>query len=179
MARNYRSVVGITKFLSEAYLQEINSKDTRISVVRLPNVSWTPGSVHLIFERLINEDRPITVTHPEMSRRFIGGTFAANIILHALESGTHKGTLVVTSPPVRITDLAQSMIAEAGKDLPIEIIGVRPGEKLVEEGYDADEVSHTDMFGLSLLKEEANWEKDIGRAFDMLRSKPGCTIKSL
>lgn len=177
LVRNHKSVVGITKYLTEAYIQKLNTQITRVVTIRLPNVSWTPGSVHLIFERLINECKTITITHPDMSRRFVSGEEAAEIILFGFREVNNKDILVVSKPPLKITELAAEMIASSGKDLAIEYIGMRPGEKLAEEGYDKREITHTSKTYLSLLKEINFKESDVLKSLEMLKSKPGFSIK--
>lgn len=179
LVRNHKSVVGITKFLSEAYIKKLNNTTTSLITIRLPNVSWTPGSVHLIFERLIREDKPITITHPDMSRRFVSREEAADIILFGLKEVPGKGILVVNKPPLKITLLASEMIASSGKDLNIEYIGIRPGEKLAEEGYAEKELLHTSKEGLSLLKEINFENSEVLRALEMLQSKPGFSLDDL
>lgn len=179
MARNHKSVVGITKFLSEAYIKNLKKTTTRLIIIRLPNVSWTPGSVHLIFERLIREDKSITITHPDMSRRFVSREEAAEIILFGLKEIPTKGILVMNKPPLKITQLASDMIASSGKDLSIDYIGIRPGEKLAEEGYAEKELLHTSKEGLSLLKEVNFENSEVLRAFELLQSKPGFSLDNL
>jgi UDP-N-acetyl-D-glucosamine 4,6-dehydratase len=176
LVRNHKSVVGIAKYLTEAYISELDTQETRIVTVRLPNISWTPGSVHLIFERLIKEDKPLTITHPDMSRRFISREQAAELIIHALHASRNKEIWVVTKPPQNITSLAGEMVRDAGKDLSIEFVGMRQGEKLAEEGYREGEVLHTSKEDFSLLK-EVNFDKsEIFKAIEMLRAKPGFSL---
>jgi FlaA1/EpsC-like NDP-sugar epimerase len=178
MARNHKSAVGITKYLTEAYIQKTNTQGTRFIIVRLPNISWTPGSVHLIFDRLIKANKPLTITHPDMSRRFITREEAAGLILHALREGNDKDIWIVTKPPQKITELAREMIDEAGKDPGIDFIGIKPGEKLVEEGYRDDQLIHTSKQDFSLLKEVNFEENELSEAIEMLNAKPGFSIKT-
>ncbi|HEY9114836.1 MAG TPA: polysaccharide biosynthesis protein, partial [Bacteroidales bacterium] len=90
LARPPVSVVGITKYLTEAAIQNIFFQNINLITLRLPNVSFSPGSVHLIFERQIREGKPLTITHPAMTRRFISGEEAADFILYALTFGKNK-----------------------------------------------------------------------------------------
>lgn len=176
LVRNHKSVVGITKYLSEAYIQNLEKNTTKLITVRIPNVSWTPGSVHLIFERLINENQAITITHPDMSRRFVTGNEAADFICYGLEKGNDKDIFFVSKQPDKITDIAREMIDESGKDLNIEYIGMRPGEKLAEEAYEPDEIKHTGFEEIALLKQKSLGVKKTAEAITMLQNKPGFTI---
>jgi UDP-N-acetyl-D-glucosamine 4,6-dehydratase len=176
LARDHKSVVGITKYLGEWYIQQVDPVSTCLVTIRIPNVAATPGSVHLIFQRLINENKPITITHPEMSRRFITGKEAASFILYALEHPQNKGTFIVDKSPLKITELASEMIAASGKDIGIEYIGIRPGEKLAERGYEGCELQNTSMEYLSLLSELVYDDRGKRHALQLLKSKPGFTM---
>ena len=173
LARNHQSVVGITKYLSEAYLNASGKSLTKTITLRLPNISWTPGSVHLIFQRLINEEKAITITHPDMSRRFIDGEEAAKFILFSLENGNDRDIFVVSKTPEKIMTLAKTMINDSGKDIDITLIGMKPGEKLEEETYSNSEIKHTAMKNLSLLLRKPFGSSEIEQAKQILRSKPG------
>ena len=176
MVRNYQSVVGITKYLSEAEIQAQEKSLTKLITVRLPNISWTPGSVHQIFERLINKINPITITHPDMSRRFISGQEAADTIYYALKNGEDRDIYIINKPPEKITELARQMIAKSGKSIEVSFIGMRPGEKLEEETYSDTEVSDASFNDLALLKENIPEKDGIKIALNLLSNKPGFTI---
>ena len=145
--------------------------------MRLPNISWTPGSVDHIFERLINENKPITITHPDMSRRFISGYEAAADIYYALKNGADRDIFVINKPPDKITELARQMIAKSGKSIDVLFIGMRPGEKLAEETYSDTEVSDISFNHLALLKENLPGINGIKIAMTLLLNKPGFTIE--
>ena len=176
LVRNCQSLVGITKFLSEADIQNGIHGETQKIILRLPNVSWTPGSVHLIFERLLKEGKTITITHPDMSRRFITGEEAASYIRYVLKNGKNKECFVINKPPEKITDLARKMMQEKGMNIDLSFIGMRPNEKLVEEVYVEDEITNTTFNDLALLKDQIPIE-DSRQALIDLQSKPGFTIK--
>jgi len=116
------SVVGITKYLVESTIQNSKRPNLKQIIIRLPNVSYSPGSVHLIFERQIEEAKALTITHPNMTRRFISCDEAATFILIALNSGKNKDIFVIDKKPEKIVSLANNLIKTSGKHLPIEII---------------------------------------------------------
>lgn len=175
MAREHLSVVGITKYLAEAYLQKIDQSETKLITVRLPNISWTPGSVHLVFEKLISENKSLTVTHPDMSRRFISGKEAAENIIFAMKTGNDRDIFVELREPEKITDLANSMIKNSGKDIDVSFVGMKPGEKLAENCYRSNQIVHTSFKHLALLKDKTFGETEIKTALERLKNKPGFT----
>jgi O-antigen biosynthesis protein WbqV len=148
------NVMGATKRLAEAVIQAqqaTSNSDTRFSAVRFGNVLGSSGSVVPIFKSQIERGGPVTVTHPEMTRFFMTIPEAAQLVLHAT-AACHEDDrqdsrlfLLEMGEPVSIMDLARQMIALSGatpgKDIEIEITGLRPGEKLTEALLDETERS--------------------------------------
>lgn len=145
-AVNPISVMGMTKRLAEVLLLELNSPDAKgcvFSCVRFGNVLGSSGSVVPLFREQIARKGPLTVTHPEMKRYFMSVEEAVALVLEAAamgSRGSQKGGCIYTldmGEPVRIVDLAEDMIRQAGYkpyvDIPIVFTGIRPGEKLFEE----------------------------------------------
>ncbi|MDZ7638011.1 MAG: nucleoside-diphosphate sugar epimerase/dehydratase [Bryobacterales bacterium] len=138
------SVMGATKRLAELIVKSRSGGATRFVSVRFGNVLGSNGSVVPIFERQIRDGGPVTVTHPEMRRYFMTIPEAAQLVLQAMALGTSDEIFVLDmGSPVRIGDLARSLIALHGKvpgrDIALEYTGLRPGEKLFEELYLSDE----------------------------------------
>lgn len=177
MAREHLSVVGITKYLAEAYLQNHEKNETKLITVRLPNISGTPGTVHFIFEKLIGENKNLTITHPEMSRRFISGKEAAKNIIFALEKGYDRDIFVEIREPEKITDLAKTMIKDSGREIDLEFVGMKPGEKLAENSYQPNQIKHTSFKHLALLKHKPFGQTEIKNAKERLQNKPGFTTE--
>ncbi len=140
-AVNPQNVLGQTKLLCEWIVHNAalaESEDTRFLVVRFGNVLASSGSVIPLFRRQIARGGPVTVTHPEMTRYFMTIPEAVQLIIQAGAVGDSGDVFVLDmGEPVRIVDLANNMIRlsgrEPGRDIAIEFIGVRPGEKLHEE----------------------------------------------
>jgi O-antigen biosynthesis protein WbqV len=155
------NVMGATKRLAEAVVraQQSGAGDTRFSVVRFGNVLGSAGSVVPTFRAQIERGGPVTLTHPDIERYFMTIPEAVQLVLHATAHSAEQpdgpmGVFVLDmGQPVKIIDLARQLIGLYGKvpgrDIQIEVTGLRPGEKLFEELVDSSEVSA--MCGQSLL----------------------------
>jgi FlaA1/EpsC-like NDP-sugar epimerase len=143
------SVMGATKRLAELAVTAIaQSSGRRYVAVRFGNVLGSSGSVVPLFQRQLREGVPLTITDPEMTRFFMTIPEASRLILEAMLIG-EPGDLFVLDmgDPIRIVDLARDLARLAGRDpdsVPIEYIGLRPGEKLHEElFYSAESIEPT------------------------------------
>lgn len=136
------SVMGMTKKIAEKYVEFMNSKSkTKFMTVRFGNVLGSKGSVIPFFQNQIENGGPVMVTHPEMTRYFMLIPEAVQLILQAAVIGAGGEIFVLDmGEPVKIVDLAKKMIHlagyELGKDIKIQYVGIRPGEKLHEELVD-------------------------------------------
>jgi len=153
LAQDAVSVVGICKLLVEQYFQKINSQTTKFISLRMPNIIDSNGAVTLIFKKQIENNQPITITHPDMSRMFVTGVRAADFLTYLIYNGRNKSIYVSYNKPVKITDLAKIMIKDSGKDISIEYIGMKPGEKLSEKSFSRNEVITTNISGLGMIKD--------------------------
>jgi UDP-N-acetyl-D-glucosamine 4,6-dehydratase len=129
------NVMGATKRIAELYAQNVNSKDTLITGVRFGNVLGSSGSVIPKFKKLIENNQPLTITDPEITRYFMLIPEACQLVLQAA-SIAKNGELFILDmgEPVKIVDLAKKMLKIYDKqDLDIKFTGLRKGEKLYEE----------------------------------------------
>jgi FlaA1/EpsC-like NDP-sugar epimerase len=138
------SVMGASKRVAEMLVADTARRTGRPYVsVRFGNVLGSNGSVVPIFQEQLENGEPLTITDPAMTRFFMTIPEAAWLILDAAALG-RSGDLFVLDmgEPVRIMDLAHDLVRLAGRDpdsQPIEIVGLRPGEKLHEELFYASE----------------------------------------
>lgn len=135
------NVMGVTKRLAEKAIQAVvdsqSAGKTKFAIVRFGNVIGSSGSVIPIFEKQIEEHRPVTVTHPEMTRYFMTIPEAVGLVLQATAFDMEASLYTLDmGKPVRIDDMARDLIRlkglEPDVDIPIVYTGVRPGEKIHE-----------------------------------------------
>ena len=134
------NVMGATKRFAETIIQYYaeKSKTTAYAAVRFGNVLGSNGSVIPLFEKQIKEGGPITITDRNIIRYFMTIPEAVSLILQCGLFATGGEIFILDmGKPVKIIDLAEKMIRQLGlvpyKDIQIEEIGLRPGEKLYEE----------------------------------------------
>ena len=140
------NIMGASKRLSEIVLQALADTDskTNFSIVRFGNVLDSSGSVVPKFRQQIRGGGPITLTHLDITRYFMTIAEASQLVIQAGAMARGGDVFVLDmGEPVKIYDLAQKMIELSGLtlrneqnpdgDIEIEVIGLRPGEKLYEE----------------------------------------------
>jgi FlaA1/EpsC-like NDP-sugar epimerase len=134
-AVNPTNIMGATKRIAEIYTQFLNQKSqTNFITTRFGNVLGSQGSVIPTFIDQISKGGPVSVTHSEVIRYFMTIPEACELVLQASAIG--KGGeifLFNMGKPVKIIDLAANLIKMMNSDAEIEIVGLRPGEKLYEE----------------------------------------------
>ncbi|RTY74244.1 polysaccharide biosynthesis protein [Flavobacterium sp. GSP27] len=145
-AVNPSNVMGASKRIAEKYVQSLQLRDqiengeeaTKFITTRFGNVLGSNGSVVPLFTKQIAEGGPLTITHKDIIRYFMTIPEACQLVLEAGAMG-NGGEIYIfdMGKPVKIIDLARKMIKLAGfipdKDIKIQIVGLRPGEKLYEE----------------------------------------------
>jgi FlaA1/EpsC-like NDP-sugar epimerase len=180
-AVNPTNVMGATKRAAEILCQNLNQTgNTRFTTVRFGNVLDSAGSVVPLFREQIKAGGPITVTHPDITRYFMTIPEACQLIMQAETIGQGGEVFVLDmGEPVKITYLAEQMIRLSGKvpnkDIQIQIVGLRPGEKLYEELFhDQEELLATSHAKLRLAKarlyDSAEWARQIEDLQDVCRN---------
>ena len=168
-ALNPAALYGQSKAVCEWIVEAYGTRDdvaTRFVAVRFGNVLGSAGSVVSIFRRQIAKGGPVTVTHPDMTRFFMTTQEAASLVVQAGAIGGRGDVFVLDmGEPVRIIDLAMQMIRLSGKeperDIDIDVVGARPGEKLHEElwgeGETAVATSHPKIMRVRGAVVDATW----------------------
>ncbi len=184
-AVNPANVMGASKRLAESLCQALDLVEarrdhgTRYVTVRFGNVLGSTGSVVPLFQRQLAMGGPLTVTHPDIQRYFMTVREAVELVLQASaladEAAEARGKLFVLDmgEPVKIADLATQMIRLAGKtpgiDVKIDFVGLRPGEKLYEEIFYANEtLMPTKAQGIHLAAPRTSDYAMLARALDEL-----------
>lgn len=176
-AVNPTNLMGASKKACELVIEHMNkvSKNTKFMAVRFGNVLGSNGSVIPIFKKLIEEGKNLTLTHKEITRYFMTIPEAAQLVIEAGAIGKGGEIFILDmGEPVKIYDLAKSMIRLSNANVGIDVVGLRPGEKLYEELlYDVNSAIKTDNKKIFITKIE-DGSVDITKFFDRLEE---CTHK--
>jgi FlaA1/EpsC-like NDP-sugar epimerase len=170
------SVMGVSKQLAERYVHaHAATSKTKFVVVRFGNVLASNGSVVPIFKEQIKNGGPITITHPDMTRFFMTIPEASQLVMQASAMGNGGEIFVLDmGKQVKIVDLAKDLIRLSGlapEEIPIEYIGIRPGEKLYEELYmDSEEMLPTAHPKLHMVYPQQFSAEELNETLEDLRS---------
>lgn len=175
-AVNPTNIMGTTKRIAEIFCQNLNLyTNTNFITVRFGNVLDSMGSVIPLFRKQLQKGGPLTVTHPDIERYFMTISEACQLILQAMAYGKGGEIFVLDmGEPIKISYLAKQMIRlagkEPGKDIHIEYIGLRPGEKLYEELFhQSEQLENTEHAKLFKAKfRQIEWH-ELKQAMNMLK----------
>jgi FlaA1/EpsC-like NDP-sugar epimerase len=161
-AVNPVNVMGTTKRIGELLMLAIapESPHTKFNAVRFGNVIESNGSVMQIFRNQIASKSALTVTHPEVTRFFMTVDEAVHLIIQSTLLGKDSEIFVLDmGEPVKIMDLAKSLVRAVDPSLEIDIIGLRPGEKMYEElSYEPDTVDSTSNEKVFVVRDSGEGE---------------------
>jgi len=170
-AVNPTNIMGATKRACELVIQDLSEKSsTKFMAVRFGNVLGSNGSVIPLFKKLIEEKKNLTITHPDVTRFFMTIPEAARLVVEAGFIGKGGEVFILDmGKSVKIMDLAKNLIELSGltlgEDIEIDIVGLRPGEKLYEELlYDVNAAVKTEnekIFIAKLKNEQVDVERHL------------------
>lgn len=173
-AVNPTNIMGATKRICEMIVQCRADSKTSFAAVRFGNVLGSNGSVIPLFKRQIAEGGPVTITDKRIIRYFMTITEASQLVILA-GAMAKKGELFVLDmgKPVKIYDLAVNMIKLSGlepdKDIKIEEIGLRPGEKLYEELLMKTEALDKTENNMIFIERDASYTREeVDKKLEML-----------
>lgn len=136
------NAMGMTKALQERIFTSANilNKNTRFICVRYGNVLASRGSVIPLFHEQIKQGGPVTLTTPEMTRFLLSINEAVDVIFAAIRDAKPGEIFIPNVPSANVLNIAKALIGEL--NIPIQIIGIRPGEKLHEILISEEEIHH-------------------------------------
>lgn len=185
-AVNPSNIMGATKRVAEKLIQSRSfDSNVKFMAVRFGNVIGSSGSVIPTFQSQIQNGGPITITDPKMERYFMSISESAQLILQAGSMGEGGEIFVLDmGRPVNIKEIAYELVRlnglEPEKDIFIEYIGARPGEKLFEELRTEEEIiiktAHEKIMMMKSDNEE-NWHDVYRHASDIIESAKSYNIK--
>jgi UDP-glucose 4-epimerase len=126
------NAMGMTKALQERIFIAANTQvsKTRFVCIRYGNVLASRGSVVPLFLDQISRGGPVTVTVPDMTRFLLSLDTAVDTLIAALRTARAGETLVPRAPSATVMNMAKALVGD--RDIPIEVTGIRPGEKMDE-----------------------------------------------
>lgn len=145
------NAMGMTKALMEKVVQATcrgtADRNTTISSVRYGNVMYSRGSVIPLFVKQLKDGKPLTVTHPDMTRFLMPLSAAVDLVLYAFENAEDGDTFVKKAPAATVQELGQAVMRVFNVERSIEQIGIRHGEKMYETLLSAEELARSEDRG--------------------------------
>jgi len=135
---NPTSIMGSTKKIAEYYIRNLKHVKTKFNIVRFGNVINSHGSVLPLFERQIKEHRYVTVTHEEIQRYFMSIREAAQLVISSAARDSQGEIFILDMGElIKIYEIALCLVRSKNlipnKDIEVKIIGLKKGEKMIEE----------------------------------------------
>lgn len=146
------NAMGISKAMAEKVMaakarQMLERNGTTMCATRYGNVMASRGSVIPLFMDKIKSGHPLRVTDPSMTRFLMSLEESVDLVMHAFEHGQQGDIFVQKAPASTIGDLAIALQKLCGRNVPVEVIGTRHGEKLYESLISREEMAKADDMG--------------------------------
>ncbi|QIV95701.1 UDP-glucose 4-epimerase [Allofrancisella inopinata] len=145
------NAMGISKAMMEkvavAKSRNLSNNETKISITRYGNVMASRGSVIPLFSQLIDEDKNLTITDPDMTRFMMTLEDAVDLVLFAFRNANQGDLFIQKAPAATIQTLAEAIMQKKNKKVGIDIIGFRHGEKLYEVLVTKEEMARAEDMG--------------------------------
>ncbi len=158
------NAMGMTKALQEKLIlsDDITKEKTMFCCVRYGNVLGSRGSVIPLWDKLLGQNKPLTITHPEMTRFMLTLSQAIDLVFYALKYGKGGEIFVKKAPATKMTNLAQAYaeLKTGKKNYPLKFIGIRSGEKIDEVLVSQEEMRRViDKKDHFIIKKESKIDK--------------------
>lgn len=159
------NAMGMTKAVQEKIIlsDDLSKEETKFCCVRYGNVLGSRGSVIPVWNSKIDEKKPLSVTHPEMTRFLLTLSDAIDLVFYSLKHGKRGEIFVKKAPAAKMTDLALAYaeLKTGKKKYPLEFIGIRAGEKIHEVLVSEEEMRHSiEMKDHFVIKKEQIFDKN-------------------
>jgi UDP-glucose 4-epimerase len=143
--------MGISKAMAEKLMvaksRTLSESETVLCATRYGNVMASRGSVIPLFVSQLREEKPLTVTDPNMTRFLMSLEDSVDLVLYAFKHGKQGDLFVQKAPASTVADLAQALKEIFKKNSPVRIIGTRHGEKLYESLISREEMAKAEDMG--------------------------------
>ncbi len=158
------NAMGMTKALQEKLIlsDEITKDKTKFCCVRYGNVLGSRGSVIPLWDKRLDQNKPLPITHPDMTRFMLTLSQAIDLVFYSLKNSKGGEIFVKKAPATKMINLARAYaeLKTGKKNYPLEYIGIRAGEKIDEVLVSEEEMRHVqekkDHF---VIKREAEIDK--------------------
>lgn len=175
---NPTSIMGSTKKLGEFYIKQFENSETKFNIVRFGNVINSNGSVLPLFEFQLENHKRLTVTHKDVRRFFMSIKEAAQLVISSATQQKNSEIYILNMGElIKVYDIAQCMIRSRNLiphiDVPIEIIGLKKGEKLVEELFTKSEMQNLELTEIENIYHMKNYDNpsySINEVIEKLRN---------
>jgi UDP-glucose 4-epimerase len=145
------NAMGLSKAMMEklmvAKARMLNDGETVLCATRYGNVMASRGSVIPLFVTQIKEDKPLTITDPNMTRFLMSLEDSVDLVIHAFEHAAQGDIFVQKAPASTVEDLVQALKELFDKSNPVRVIGTRHGEKLYETLVSREEMAKVEDMG--------------------------------